>query len=198
MIIIKENFTGINNILSIIDGVSSDKPLGSQIIRTAALNAMSDLKDRIVDLGRSTDGGSIGSYSEKPIYISKDATPKSFGRPLGKRYKGKRRSKFKSTGKDHKSRYFSGGYKEFKSAIGRNSLGRVNLSLTGNMMNSLILQKTSSGWGIGWLSANYARRAAHFENKYGKRIFYLSSKEKKAAINSVSISLKNVFNRKSG
>jgi len=156
------------------------------------------MKPRITNEGKASDGGNIGSYSTTPIYVSKDQTPKSFGRPLGKEFKGKRRSKFasgKHQGQDHKSRYFEGGYKQFKTAIGRNILGTVNLSLTGQMMNSLALFPTSKGWGLGWQNVEFSDRAQMFERKYGKPIFSLSPRERKAVIKEIKRLVHNAFSR---
>ena len=41
-------------------------------------------------------------------------------------------------GKDHTSRYFPGGYNQYKTVIGRNQLGSVNLSLAGRLNNQLL------------------------------------------------------------
>lgn len=67
---------------------------------------------RIFDLKKNSQGGIIGEYSTKPIYVDPRDSPRSIGRPIGK----SKKSKFKD-GTDHKSRYFPGGYKEFKQKV---------------------------------------------------------------------------------
>jgi hypothetical protein len=163
----------------------------------SAFNALSEMKPRIMGHGQAADGGLIGSYSTKPIYVSLSQSPRKFN-PLGKEFKGKRRNTFKSgkrAGQKHRSGYFSGGYGMFKSAIGRNQLGTVNLTLTGQFMNALSLMQTADGWGLGWHSVKMADRARDFEKKYHKSIFGLSPRERKRVISEMKRLITDAFYR---
>ena len=106
---------------------------------------------------------------------------KSFGRPIGKTGKSKFTTS-KKAGQDHTSRYFPGGYNEFKTAIGRNKLGTVNLSLSGQLNSQLTVQPTARGYGFGWPDEEKLKRARALERKYGKKIYDLTEDELRLAI----------------
>ena len=55
-------------------------PKADNVVRTVALNALADVKTRIHQQGKASDGGDIGKYSTTPIYVSVKENPgKSFG-----------------------------------------------------------------------------------------------------------------------
>lgn len=155
------------------------------IMRTVATTELGMMKTRIHERGLAADGSAIGQYSTTPMYVGVKANPgKSFGRPVGKTGK----SKFKSTGLDHTSRYFITGYKGFKDAIGRNELGTVNLSLSGQLNSQLTVIATSGGYGIGWPDDEKGKRAAVLEKKYRKKI-WAPTDEESAIINKTATKL---------
>lgn len=165
--------------------MSPSSETGSRIVREVALNNMAQMRDRIQNRGGATTG-EIGSYSTKPIYVPTDEMPKKL-KPEGKPFKGKRRSFFKSgkrKGKPHSSRYFEKGYEGYKTAIGRNTLGKVNLTLTGQFFNQMQIFPTSKGWGIGWSSSAMLERARGFESSkgFGKKIFFPTRTEREKAV----------------
>ena len=168
-------------------------PKADNVVRTVALNALADVKTRIHQQGKASDGGDIGKYSTTPIYVSVKENPgKSFGRPVGKTGK----SKFKSgekAGQDHASRFFEKGYSEYKTAIGRNQLGKVNLSLSGQLDSQLTLIATPKGYGLGWVNDEMPERAKNLEKKYKKKIWQLTNEEAEAARNTAQILLKDAF-----
>lgn len=152
------------------------------LLRTVATTLIAEIKTRIHEKGIASDGSKIGNYSRKPMYVSKSANVgRSFGAPVGKTG----RSKFKSgirEGQEHKSRYFEGGYDEYKKVIGRNELGSVNLSLSGQLNSQLTIQPTEKGYGMGWADAEKFKRAQFLEKKYGKKIWALTETEQKQTI----------------
>ena len=171
----------IGGVIASLNGkIESILPGGAQyesLQRTVGISLLGDVKTRIHENGLASDGTKIGSYSTKPMYVSVKANVgRSFGRPIGKTGL----SKFKTgekKGKDHTSRYFPGGYNQYKTVIGRNQLGSVNLSLSGTLNNQLTLQATERGYGIGWANAELYKRAKALEKKYGKPIWMLTDEE---------------------
>jgi len=175
----------IGGLVARLEKLDSKSIEGSVIIRSVAFDVLAEMKHRIQNEGKATSGGSIGSYSTKPLYISKKSNPVGdAGLALGKEdSKGERHSVFKS-GKPHTSVYFPRGYKQYKTQVGRNVIGTVNLTLTGTFMNLMNVYPTDRGWGIGWPDGALFKRAVFFESgkKYGKRIFGASVRERKIAV----------------
>ena len=146
--------------------------------REVATTMVAEIGNRIHNQGKATDGSDIGTYSTKPIYVNpKNAAGKTF-KTAGK---NSAESKFKN-GKPRATRYFGGGYSEFKSTIGRNQLGKVNLSLSGDMNQKFVVIPTEQGYGVGWNEEEYKQRAEYFEKKYGKPIWSWSADEINIAI----------------
>lgn len=127
-------------------------------LEIAAKDTMAMQAQRIFMEGKDSADSSIGKYSTKPIYINPKNSPKKFatggkgkektrirktyiavGESSGyvertkEKYISISKSKFKN-GNPRKSRYFPGGYKEFRDKIGRETRF-VNLSLTGDLQS---------------------------------------------------------------
>lgn len=184
----------IDRLIVSLEQIDFQKEVGSAIVRTVALNVLAEMRFRIQNQQTATNGSIIGQYSTKPLYVSLKDSPggSSLGRPLGKPVNGKRSSKFKS-GKDHTSRYFGRGYKQYKERLYPGLKG-VNLTLTGTMMNQMTVLKTEDGWGIGWANVEFADRARYFENKkYNKRIFGASRKERLIAVRTAKRLINNAL-----
>lgn len=184
MILIENIDNQISKLMQKLQDTSPASQIGSQIIRTVAFTHMAEMRERIQQKGKSADGGDIGTYSTNPIYVSIDQMVGRKLPPAGKLFKGKRRKVFaggKKAGQPHTSRYFGGGYEGYKTAIGRNMLGKVNLTLSGQLMNQMRIFPTSKGWGTGWTNSQLSERAYGFHDKYGKIIFGASSAERRRA-----------------
>jgi len=178
---------GINNSIRKLNLLHPDNDTGSRIIREVALNYMAEMRDRIQNRGKASDGSDIGKYSTKPTYISIDQMDGRKLKPEGKEFKGKRRSTFasgKKKGKPHSSRYFEDGYEQYKTEAGRNTLGKVNLTFTGQFFNQMQLLPVPQGWGVGWSGAELLARAKKFESSkmYGKDIFEPTKQERERAV----------------
>ncbi len=88
-------------------------------LRVAARDILPEISTRVFEEGKNPKLGDIGEYSTKPIYISKKATPKIAG------------------GIDKpKTIFYPGGYKEFKTDIGRGP--KVNLRLFGRLQQAFL------------------------------------------------------------
>jgi hypothetical protein len=145
----------------------------NDIIRTVATTMNGIITERIHEQGLDADNAKIGNYDTKPIYVNPEKSTRKFATE-GKSGK----TKFISTGLPHKTRYFAGGYNDFKTAIGRNQTGSVNLSLTGQLNNQLTVIETNNGFGLGWANKDLYERARFFETtKYKKTIWGVTESE---------------------
>lgn len=125
-----------------------------RIMVPALSTVLSVQKRRIFESGRDDKGAKIGSYSTKPISIA-------------------RKDQARNTGKTH----FKGGYREYKSLIGKGS-ATVNLRNTDQMMMDYgvhILGRNKYGLGFNNLF-NY-QKSEWNEERFGKEIFSESDAE---------------------
>jgi hypothetical protein len=150
---------------------SLDGEFGNNLLREVATTQLAEMKVRIFEDGEDENNSAIGNYSTNPIYLNPNNSPKKFT-TAGKSGK----TKFKD-GRPHKTKYFERGYFAFKSEIGRNKIGTVNLSLSRDFQNKMTIIGTSNGWGIGWLEDEKYNRALHFQEKYRKQIFSQTKNE---------------------
>lgn len=149
---------------------------GNNLLREVATTQLAEMRVRIFEEGKDENNGVIGNYSTKPIYVNPNNSPKKF-ETIGKTG----RKEFED-GRKHKTKYFAQGYKGFKTEIGRNQIGTVNLSLSRDFQNKMTIIGTSDGWGIGWLEDEKYKRALHFQNKYRKQIFSQTDEEKEKTL----------------
>ncbi len=177
--------------LKALESLSTKSKLQDQVVRKVALGALVDVRMRVFTTGKDSADSKIGDYSTKPSYFAS----KGIGKGLSPRGKTGR-TKFKN-GRALKTRYFADGYSGWKTAIGRNTLGSVNLNLSGSMRNNFQLFKTSSGWGIGWSSTELVDRARNFETKkYNKPIWMLTKQEQQEASRIALIEIANAIRKK--
>ena len=138
----------------------------------------SSIKRRVFNDGLSTDGGKIGDYSTKPIYVNKDGytgLPNRF-KPVGKTRSGN----FKN-GNERKSKYYSGGYKEFRNDVGRQT-SYVDLELTSSMRLAFVTGRTGKGYAVGFINREQSQKAVGNEKRFGKLIFSPNRDEVNKAI----------------
>ena len=76
--------------------------------------------------------------------------------------------------------YLADGYEEFRRIQGRR-VDTVNLSLSGQLNNQLVVIPTQTGYGIGWQNTEFLNRAYALEKKYKKLIWALTENENKLA-----------------
>ena len=134
-------------------------------MRAGMVTILPVIKQRIHEKGLDGNNTKIGQYSTEPIYVNPKNSPRKFS-PQGKHGDTKFRS-----GEPHQTRYFEDGYKGFKTFIGRNLLGSVNLSLTGGLSNQTVVIPTDKGYGIGFSNDENLQRAKALEKKYQKAIW---------------------------
>lgn len=121
----------------------------------AAVNSvLAAQKKRIFGQGKASDNSQIGRYSTKATSISK-------------------KQQAKQTGKT----YFKGGYREYKSLIGKGS-SFVNLRNTDQMQMDLGTQVIGNNeFAIGFTNDFNADKMEWMEAKYGKNISDTTNKE---------------------
>lgn len=121
----------------------------------AAVNSvLAAQKKRIFQDGKASNESKIGTYSTTPISISK-------------------KSQAKQTGKT----YFKGGYRQYKSILGKGS-SFVNLRNTDQMQMDLSTQVVGNNeFSIGFNNEFNADKAEWNEEKYKKKIFDTTIKE---------------------
>lgn len=124
-----------------------------QFQRVAAITVLAPYKKRIFSEGKDSQGKKIGTYGTKPISISK-------------------KNQARQTGKT----YFSGGYAEYKNAIGKNP-GFVNLRNTDQMMMDLGLIKNGANFAFGFQNDLNGDKSTWMDAKYQKDIFNASQSE---------------------
>ena len=117
-------------------------------MRKALNTVLAEQKRRIFSQGQDANGSDIGTYSTRPISIS-------------------RKDQAKNTGKTH----FEGGYAEYKSLIGRNP-GKVILRNTDQMMMDYgVLVLGNDQYGLGFVNDENGDKSDWLEDKYKKEIF---------------------------
>lgn len=146
----------------------------NSMVQSIATTLLSDIKTRIHQQGLAADGSRVGEYSRKPMYVP---ISKSGGAPVGKTGKavfktGKRKDQL------HASRYYPGGYAQYRATIGATE----PLVLTGVLKNGFSFRATTNGFTLGWADSKLSARAAALERKYGKPIWSFGPTEKSKAL----------------
>lgn len=150
-----------------------------KIMRAIASDLFATVNQRVFFYGKLSSGGDPAPYSTKPLYASTKISSKLS--PLGKNGKGK----FKN-GKQKKSRYIPGGYKELKEKIGRKN----RFDFTGQLKKAFSFQRLEKNiyvlgfigtqrWGASHkllVSTTHEEIVEGLEDKYGA-IFDLTKDE---------------------
>jgi hypothetical protein len=123
-------------------------------VRVGINSVLAVQKQRVFSSGKDGNEAQIGTYSTKPISISKS-------------------SQARNTGKTR----FPNGYAEYKTAIGKNP-GYVNLQNTSQMMMDYSFHVIGTDtYGLGFHNEVNYKKSQWMEEKYGKEIFFQSDKE---------------------
>ncbi len=146
----------------------------NSMVQSIGATLLYDIKSRIHQQGLSADGSRVGEYSRKPMYVP---ITKGGGAPVGKTGKavfktGKRK------GQLHASRYYPGGYTQYRATIGATE----PLVLTGALKNGFSIRTTTNGFTLGWADSKLSARAAALERKYGKAVWAFGPTEKSKAL----------------
>lgn len=144
----------------------------------ATLNLEASIKRRPFNLGEKADGTAIGSYSTKPMYLHLPTARAKYGSTLplsglaarGKAPKGKKRGAKARTVKGEvvplQSRFYPGGYAEFRSDVGRQS-DHVDLMLSGDLAGAITTGVSGNEAVVGFRTEEAQRKADGNEIRFG-------------------------------
>jgi hypothetical protein len=141
-------------------------------MEVAARDVLPEIADRVFDKGKATDGSLIGEYSTKPIYIEQSKSPRAAGERKAKTY------------------FFKGGYREFKSKIGRGT--KVNLKVFGRLqMDFLTPKKVNIANGVKYELKNdeNVKKKVGAEDHFKKDIFNLTKEERITIVNTFAFEI---------
>jgi hypothetical protein len=162
-------------IARVTDRLHSLQPGGAvydRAMREAADTQLKACVQRIHVAGTASDGGDIGQYSSRPMYMNPKNSPTSF-QPVGKTG----RTVFAKTGQPHVTKYFDAGYKGFRQEAGL-AADKVVLTLRGDLRDGLAVVNTAGGYGLGWADEKLSELADNLEKKYAKAIWAPTANEK--------------------
>lgn len=199
----------ISSLINVAGKTKSILPDGSKydgLARAVASTLLGAMTVRIHEKGLATDGTKIGEYNKtKPIYVNPDNYSGLSFTPQGKNQKRpttvstfniftkkEKRVAIKANNRQRMTKYFKS-YYHFKTEVGRNVLGTVNLSLTRTMQLQFGIIATQTGYGLGWGAGNYAERAKGFEKKYKKKIWGLTEAERELCEETAKTYIGNAF-----
>ena len=147
-----------------------------KVLRTAVVTLVPEMKNRIQQDGKKSDGSQIGQYSDKTIT----------GGPIGNRF-GELATKkqFKARQKAFGDTTEFYGYKDFRKALGL-QVNFIDLTLTGAMMTNLKPGPTGPlSYGVGFLSDEQRTIANYNEQKFGA-IFDPTGQELKQSLATIN------------
>lgn len=127
--------------------VRSDKAM-----RVALSTVMAVHKPRVFESGQDAKNSKIGTYSTKPISISK-------------------KNQARNTGQT----YFPGGYAEYKNAIGKG--GPVNFRNTDQMQMDYQVIASGGQYAFGFQNAENWNKSQWLQDKYNKDVFDVTEEE---------------------
>lgn len=167
------------------DDVTSVIPQMMQDITTGLLRTM---KRRIHNNGMSTDGASIGSYSTKPMYKNPKDGAVTVSLPNAGKYG---QTQFRD-GTEHKTRYYSDGYKGWRNA-NRRKTDKVDLYFKGDLERSFSFVKMNdSFYGIGFKDKDNWNKARGMEQHFGVDIWGVGQDEQEIIDKTIALYLKKM------
>jgi len=132
--------------------------------------------DRIFIEGLDSEGNKLGTYSTTPGYFDKEKfQDKGKFKGVGKTGDTKF-LKGINKGKDHKSMYLKGGYRELRGIQGRET-GFVNLNYSNSLFSSIKIYPEKEKVLVAIADAKDSAKRKALEKKYKKTIFRAGDKE---------------------
>jgi hypothetical protein len=157
-----------------------------KVLKVAATSVQGTMMRRVFNNGKDSKNGMIGNYSTKPTlvgrssFVNKGAWDRVY---RSKSYKW-------VTFRGRKLKVLTGGYKQIRQLEGKETAS-VNLTRTGKLSKSLVIEPTANGYIIGFLPYG-AKLSKYQEDHWNKMIFAPSSNEKRI----ITTIVNNYFNSK--
>lgn len=147
-----------------------------KVLKTAALNSVALISERIQQFGKLTNGADIGGgkgYSTKAIRAFNTA---SGGRGFGNfaALATNRQMAARTRNQDDDTQ-FDYGYKEFRESLGRQTR-YIDYTLSGDLIRAFIAARDADGYSTGFTDKDNADKKEWLENMHGVA-FELSQKE---------------------
>jgi hypothetical protein len=182
--IYKSNFSDAINRIK--DKVNINPKELDKVLKVAATSVQGTMMRRVFNNGKDSKNGMIGNYSTKPTlvgrssFVNKGAWDRVY---RSKSYKW-------VTFRGRKLKVLTGGYKQIRQLEGKETAS-VNLTRTGKLSKSLVIEPTANGYIIGFLPYG-AKLSKYQEDHWNKMIFAPSSNEKRI----ITTIVNNYFNSK--
>jgi hypothetical protein len=151
-----------------------------KLLREMAVTTAANMRERIHEEGKDANGSQIGVYTTEYMKVRTGVYPNA-----GVYKSGKNKGKAKNAGV-----YTKGKNKGTpRPKYSRSSDRKVIISLSRDLENDFTLgaqnktpTKINGGYGIGWKNNLNAKIAEGLQNRYKKRIWYLTVKEREDAL----------------
>jgi len=156
-----------------------------KVLRQAVVTMTGEMKNRIQQDGKKSDGSQIGQYSDKTITGGPIAS--RFGQIATKKQISARMKGFGDTTEFY-------GYKDFRAALGRQT-AFIDLTLTGDMIRDLKPGPTGPlSYGLGFLSNEQKKIAGFNEERFGA-IFDPTDQELKQSLVTINKAIQKILSK---
>lgn len=147
-----------------------------KVLKTAALNSVALVSERIQQFGKLSNGADIGGgkgYSTKAIRAFNTASGgRGFGNFAGLATQRQMNARARNQDDDTQFDY---GYKEFRESLGRQTR-YIDYTLSGDLIRAFIAARDADGYSTGFTDKGNADKKDWLENMHGVA-FELSQKE---------------------
>lgn len=160
--------------LEILSQVIADDNTARRISKAAALAVLPEYTQRIFSEGLDSSGNPIGVYSVNPFYVNPNtliAVASAGIKPEGKNGQ----TQFKS-GKPHKTKYLTQGYKQLRELTDRQT-AVVDLNFSGDLFRSVKAVEVGGISYVSYTSATQSLKMSGYEERTGRVISQVSDAE---------------------
>lgn len=160
--------------LQILSEVIADDNTGRRISQAAAVAVVAEYKQRIFSEGLDSSGNPIGTYSVNPFYVN--PTTLIGVAAAGVKPEGKNGQTVFKSGKPHKTKYLTQGYKQLRELTGRQT-EVVDLNFSGDLFQSVKAVEVSGISYISYTSAIQSLKMSGYEERNNRIISQVTDQE---------------------